>query len=153
MVRIWCAGLKGDDMIRRTAAAFGLLLGVAAVAGCGGGGAGVQPIPGSPASLEHFVFIMKENRTFDHYFGKFPGADGATQGMIHTGQILPLTPAPDFQPHDIDHSEGGEKTAIDGGKMDGFDLIGAGEDLVVLHTVRRIRDPKLLGLRPSLYAG
>jgi phospholipase C len=84
---------------------------------------------GSHASLEHFVFIMKENRTFDHYFGKFPGVDGATQGEIHTGQVVPLTPAPDFQPHDIDHSREAENTAIDGGKMDGFDLISGGQDL------------------------
>lgn len=107
-----------------------LLIALVAV-GCGGGGGGASPAPmaGSPAVLEHFVFFMKENRTFDHYFGRFPGADGATQGMIHTGQIVPLTPAPDFQPHDIDHSIGAEKTAIDGGKMDAFDLISGGPDL------------------------
>src|SRR5712692_3450408 len=34
--------------------------------------------------IQHIVFIVKENRTFDNYFGTFPGADGATTGMIHT---------------------------------------------------------------------
>jgi phospholipase C len=28
--------------------------------------------------LEHVVFIVKENHTFDNYFGTFPGANGAT---------------------------------------------------------------------------
>ena len=28
--------------------------------------------------LEHLVFIVQENRSFDHYFGSFPGADGLT---------------------------------------------------------------------------
>ena len=26
--------------------------------------------------LKHLVFIVQENRSFDHYFGTFPGADG-----------------------------------------------------------------------------
>ena len=26
--------------------------------------------------LKHVVIIMQENRSFDHYFGTFPGADG-----------------------------------------------------------------------------
>ena len=26
--------------------------------------------------LKHLIFIMQENRSFDHYFGTFPGADG-----------------------------------------------------------------------------
>jgi phospholipase C len=30
--------------------------------------------------IKHIVFIVKENRTFDNYFGTFPGADGATTG-------------------------------------------------------------------------
>ena len=26
--------------------------------------------------IKHFVFIMQENRSFDSYFGTYPGADG-----------------------------------------------------------------------------
>ena len=26
--------------------------------------------------LDHLIFIVQENRSFDHYFGTFPGADG-----------------------------------------------------------------------------
>ena len=30
--------------------------------------------------IEHVVFIVKENRTFNHYFATYPGAEGATEG-------------------------------------------------------------------------
>ena len=28
--------------------------------------------------LDHLIFIVQENRSFDHYFGTYPGADGLT---------------------------------------------------------------------------
>jgi phospholipase C len=48
--------------------------------------------------IKHIVFIVKENRTFDNYFGTFPGANGATSGMISTGEVIPLGHAPDMTP-------------------------------------------------------
>src|SRR5439155_25612323 len=57
--------------------------------------------PPPPASLppnvpiDHVIFIVKENRTFDHYFGKYPGADGTTVGKTLEGTTIRLTPAPD----------------------------------------------------------
>jgi phospholipase C len=76
--------------------------------------------------IEHVVFIIKENRTFDHYFGKYPGADGATEGRTSTGERIPLRPAPDFMGHDLGHNFFDGVTAINGGRMDGFDLITNG---------------------------
>jgi phospholipase C len=73
--------------------------------------------------IQHIVYIIKENRTFDNYFGTFPGADGATSGTISTGQVIPLGHLPDKTPRDIDHSFKAATTGIDGGKMDKFDLI------------------------------
>jgi len=76
--------------------------------------------------IQHVVFIVKENRTFDHYFGTFPGADGATTGIVSTGQVVPLT-HPD--PSQLDNLCNGWDCAIeavDGGKMDKFDLIIGG---------------------------
>ena len=37
------------------------------------------------SKIQHIVFIIKENRSFDTYFGTFPGADGATTGLVSTG--------------------------------------------------------------------
>jgi phospholipase C len=76
--------------------------------------------------IKHIVFIVKENRTFDNYFGTFPGADGATSGTISTGEVIPLGQAPDMTPRDIDHSYQAAIEAIDGGAMDRFDLIAGG---------------------------
>ena len=76
--------------------------------------------------IKHIVFIVKENRTFDNYFGTFPGADGATSGIISTGDVVQLGHAPDVTPHDIDHSFQAAVKAIDGGAMDRFDLINGG---------------------------
>lgn len=42
----------------------------------------VQPPPAGLSSIQHIVFIVKENRTFDNYFGTYPGANGATTGVL-----------------------------------------------------------------------
>jgi phospholipase C len=76
--------------------------------------------------INHVVFIIKENRTFDNYFGTFQGADGATSGVISTGDVVPLGPTPDRTPRDISHSFQSAITAIDAGAMDQFDLIPGG---------------------------
>jgi len=76
--------------------------------------------------IRHIVIIVKENRTFDNYFGTFPGADGATTGVIHTGETVTLGQTPDRTPHDIDHSFQAAVKAINGGLMNQFDLITGG---------------------------
>src|SRR5437763_10914337 len=91
----------------------------------------VAPKPRAPlqtppglSNIQHFVFIMKENRSFDHYFGKFPGADGATTATLSTGQVIPINHAPDQLPRDFCHSWQCAVTATDGGRMDKFDVQG-----------------------------
>jgi phospholipase C len=87
--------------------------------------------------IEHVVFIIKENRSFDHYFGTYPGANGATKGgTLECGQNgcqpgpnVRLKPAPYIQPHDITHGFSSGLYAINGGQMNGFNFIGQGEDL------------------------
>src|SRR4051812_12522378 len=32
------------------------------------------------AKIQHVIVIMQENRSFDHYFGTYPGADGFPVG-------------------------------------------------------------------------
>jgi phospholipase C len=83
--------------------------------------------PGGIDKISHIIFLVKENRTFDHYFGTFPGADGATTGKISTGAVIPLRHAPDMVPHDIDHSYQAAVEAINGGAMDQFNLIIGGD--------------------------
>jgi len=74
------------------------------------------------------VIIVKENRTFDQYFGRFPGADGATRGRTSGGRVVRLVPATD-RGTNVCHDFFSALTAIDGGRMDGFDRICYGGHL------------------------
>jgi phospholipase C len=73
--------------------------------------------------IDHIVFVIKENRTFDNYFGLFPGADGATTGTHCDGTTAPLVKAPD-RGFAAGHSFTDGIRVIDGGKMDCFDDVG-----------------------------
>src|SRR3984893_3287635 len=82
-------------------------------------------VPKSTASfgkIEHIVFIMKENRSFDSYFGTFPGANGATTAKLSSGQVVPLGHLPDPPKHDMGHEWTDSHDDVDGGRMDRFDL-------------------------------
>jgi phospholipase C len=86
------------------------------------------PAPGLPpafGNLQHFVFIIKENRSFNNYFGTFPGAAGATTCKVSNGQVLPLSRTPD-RVRDMGHGWTDTINAMDGGKMDRFDLVASG---------------------------
>lgn len=87
------------------------------------------PIRPELGKVKHIVIIMQENRSFDHYFGTFPGADGIP--MVNG---VPTACVPDpatgicVRPfHDTgDRNKGGPHgqaaaaADINGGKMDGF---------------------------------
>jgi phospholipase C len=94
---------------------------------------GAAPEPFDAASLttatpiKHVVFVIKENRTFDNMFGRFPGANGVTVGMDR-GEPRPLTQAPDRLPTDIKHCYECSLDAWNGGKMDGFATISEAAD-------------------------
>jgi hypothetical protein len=90
--------------------------------------------------IQHIVIIMQENRSFDSYFGTFPGADG-----IPMQNGVPTVCVPDpanggcVQPYhdtnDLDHGgPHGYPNAVadvDGGKMDGF-----------IAQAEKVRDPR-----------
>ena len=78
--------------------------------------------------IEHVVFIVKENRTFDHMFGRFPGADGVTTGETCDGDVVPLTRAAD-KVFGADHSFVAGLAGVNGGRMNCFDKIRDGQDL------------------------
>lgn len=73
--------------------------------------------------INHIIIFVKENHSFDNYFGTFPGANGATTYTSPTGTVLPLNHDPDKLAGDIDHSHQAVVTAEDKGKMDKFSKI------------------------------
>jgi phospholipase C len=87
----------------------------------------------SPASgihkIKHIVVIMQENRSFDSYFGTFPGADGIP---MQNGQPTVCVPdartnqcvKPFHDPNDLNrggpHGQPAATADINSGTMDGF---------------------------------
>ncbi len=79
--------------------------------------------------IKHIIVIMQENRSFDEYFGTYPGADG-----IPMQNGVPTVCVPDpktnvcvkpyHNPNDINaggpHASASAATDIANGKMDGF---------------------------------
>jgi phospholipase C len=69
--------------------------------------------------IQHVVVIMQENRSFDHLFNGFPGADTVQTGM-NLGVQTPLVATPLGNGPDLDHSHTGWWRQWDFGKMDNF---------------------------------
>ena len=93
----------------------------------GGGQRQPRPIPRGSRGVRHIVVLMMENRSFDHFLGWLPGADGrhnlrfvsAVDGNTYPNYAL----APDFQGcgySDPDHSWEGFLVQHNYGRMDGF---------------------------------
>jgi phospholipase C len=78
------------------------------------------------SKIQHIVFVIKENRSFDTYFGAFPGADGVTNGFISNGERMSLRRGPDRMPRDIGHDWEDARRAMHEGQMDRFDLVRDG---------------------------
>jgi phospholipase C len=115
----------------------------------GGGTPTVHPTSGgkptsSPSAtlpddvpIKHVIFVVKENRTFNNYFATYPGAEGATEGGTiscdangcQDGPVVQLRHAKDVQPHDLTHCFRCGLAAINGGKMNGFNQMGATIDV------------------------
>jgi len=77
--------------------------------------------------IEHIVVMMMENRSFDHFLGWLPDADGRQAGLSYVDAggtshaTYPL--APDFQGcghQDPDHSYAGGRVQYNGGACDGW---------------------------------
>src|ERR1700674_3297392 len=115
--------MRPAGTMRRISNVFLILLGLACALIVPAGQVLTQAQTNQPAdlnSIKHFVFIIKENRTFDTYFGTFPGADGATSGQLSTGEIIPLGHTPDATPRDIGHGWVHSLTGTNYNRMDKF---------------------------------
>lgn len=90
------------------------------------------------SGLEHVVLVTLENRSFDHFLGWLPGADGRQAGLAfpdRTGVLQSTYPlAPDFQGcgrSNPDHSYAGSRLTYANGACDGWLLAGANDSLAI----------------------
>ena len=94
-------------------------------------------LPGPLSKIKHLIFIVQENRSFDNFFGTYPGADGIPASV--PCQVDPWYPSACDTPypnHEASNQGGPydnpyQVQDIDGGKMDGFvesreDELGSG---------------------------
>ena len=74
--------------------------------------------------IRHVVIIMQENRSFDSYFGTYPGADGIPPGVCVPNPSTGTCVAPFHNPADLNyggpHGAANSVADVDGGAMDGF---------------------------------
>jgi phospholipase C len=93
----------------------------------------VLPKP-NKSGIEHIVLVMMENRSFDHFLGWLPGAEGKQAGLSYTDAAGVSHPtyalAPDYQGcghPDPDHSYDGARVEYDGGVCDGWLRAGSND--------------------------
>lgn len=79
------------------------------------------------SGIDHIVVVTMENRSFDHFFGWFPNADGMQAGLTYVDNSGVSHPTHSLSgdntgcPHpDPDHSYNGARVEYDNGAMDGF---------------------------------
>jgi phospholipase C len=86
----------------------------------------------APSRIDHVVVCMMENRSFDHFVGWLPGADGKQVGLSYpdrNGVAQATYHLTDFQGcghPDPDHSFDGGRVEYNGGACDGW--LRAGEN-------------------------
>jgi phospholipase C len=80
----------------------------------------------STIPIEHFIFIVQENHSFDNYFGTYPGANGIPAGTAlanYPGGPLVNKPYLEKRTHisaDLPHGWLAYRVSWDNGAMDGF---------------------------------
>ena len=98
-----------------------------------------KPVTGAPPGtslaglngihkIRHVIIIMQENRSFDSYFGTYPGVDGISMKSGVPAVCMPNPKGPCVRPfHDTadvngggPHGEPDAVADVNGGKMDGF---------------------------------
>ena len=92
------------------------------------GPAGTYVVPPGIHKIKHVIIVMQENRSFDSYFGTYPGADGIPMNNGKPTVCVPDPAGGCTRPYhdtaDVNgggpHGEPNAVADVDGGKMDGF---------------------------------
>jgi phospholipase C len=107
------------------------------------------PVPQGLGKIDHFVFITEENRSFDSYFGTYPGVDGIPDGVCLYGPRHDHCVSPSHDPSDVNydgpHDRNDALADINGGLMDGFLARAFGRGglcTTIGHTCQPGQDPR-----------
>ncbi|UQX88804.1 alkaline phosphatase family protein [Jatrophihabitans telluris] len=111
----------------------------ATVAGTTGAATAVPAgLPAPAASgIEHVVVVMMENRSFDHFLGWLPGANGRQAGLTFTDRYglehatHHLTDFASCAYNDPDHSYEGGRIELNNGRCDGWLKAGENDALAI----------------------
>ncbi|MGA2393942.1 MAG: alkaline phosphatase family protein [Candidatus Lustribacter sp.] len=125
--------ISREEFIAGGAAATALALGTGSVASAAA--------PSKLNDIDHFIILMQENRSFDHYFGSLRGVRGFDDPAalkLREGQSVFYQPDPvnpdgyvlpfrldtattsAQQLHDLSHEWDAQHNSLNGGKMDGW---------------------------------
>ena len=123
-----------------------------------------KPAGSDLGAIEHVVFLMQENRAFDHYFGAMPGVRGFGDSQAIPGvfkQADPLNPDAYLYPFHADtqstsaqnlpstsHSWGPQHGSWNNGAMDGF-VTSRITDVAVGSSISPTSTPARNGERPK----
>ena len=146
------------------------MLAIAAALSLGAGGqtrshATRRPRPTSEAGIhriKHVIVIMQENRSFDQYFGTYPGAEGIPRNPDGSFAVCVPNPAtagcekPFHDTEDLNaggpHGQADAVADVDRGKMDGFvsraenaQVKGCAEDPTNPICSQRATNPDVMG--------
>jgi phospholipase C len=94
------------------------------------------PAPAS-SGIDHIVVVMMENRSFDHFLGWLPGADGRQAGLSFTDKAgvehstYRLSEFQGCAHADPDHSWEGGRTEFDNGACDGWLRAGDNDEFAI----------------------
>jgi phospholipase C len=101
------------------------------------------PVPGE-SGIDHVVLVMMENRSFDHFIGWAPGADGRQKGLTYIDSAGAAHEtyrlAPDYQGcghPDPDHSYQGGRVEFNDGACDGWLRAGENDEYAIGYYVRK----------------
>jgi phospholipase C len=106
----------------RGAAASGAALAATSTLSCGES----ELVSPGASGIEHIIVVMMENRSFDHFLGWLPGANGTQAGLSYTDSAgeehltSHLTTFTGVAHPDPDHTFAGGRSEYNGGKMDGW---------------------------------
>lgn len=89
--------------------------------------------PPHKSGIDHIVVVMMENRSFDHFLGWLPGANGQQAGLSYYDELnqphstFHLTDPQNCPFQDPDHSYSGGRIQYDSGACDGWLRAGSND--------------------------